>query len=68
MTCGVKGTQLPLHTFVQVTVIAIRRVHCGPSEQSGTIEVVIEEVGVLNTSQSAHPEDRQMEVLEKRSN
>lgn len=40
----------------------------GPSEQSGTIEVVIEEVGVLNISQSAHPEDRHMEVLEKRSN
>ena len=37
----------------------------GPSEQSGTIEG---EVGVLNTSQSADPEDRHMEVLEKKSN
>ena len=32
----------------------------GPSEKSGTIE---REVGVLNTSQSADPEDRHMEVL-----
>ena len=34
----------------------------GPSEQSGTIEG---DVGVLNTSQSADPEDRHMEMLEK---
>ena len=37
----------------------------GPSEQSGTTEG---EVGILNTSQSADPEDRHMEVLEKKSN
>ena len=37
----------------------------GPSEQSGTTEG---EVGILNTSQSADPEDRHMEVLEKSSN
>ena len=32
----------------------------GPFEQSGTTEG---EVGILNTSQSADPEDRHMEVL-----
>jgi len=35
----------------------------GPSEQSGTIEG-----DVLTISQSTDPEDRHMEVLEKKSN